>query len=160
MKTITKNIFINAPSEKVFTFMDNLGNTGMHMMNDSKMMMGSKLELEQISKNPTGLNSKYHWHGKIMGMIMDFTVLATKWVKNKEKTWETIESPKMIILEWYKMSLKIFPEDKGTRAMLSISYTKPKNVSGKILGFLLAKWYAKWCVNSMLKDSKKALESI
>ena len=139
--------------------MDNINNTGMHMTKSSKPMMGSRLELKQLSENATGLNSKFRWFGKMMWFTMDFTVVVTKWIKNKEKVWETIGEAKMIIMGWYQMRLVISPEGANTKAELSIAYTKPKNIFLKFIAFFLAPLYANWCLNNMLKDSKKMLEA-
>ena len=158
MKTLTKQIQINSTPDRVFEYMDNLGNTGMHMMESSAMMMGSKLYLEQISEKATGLQSKFHWYGKMMGLKMDFTVVVTKWTPPKEKEWETIGEAKMIILGWYKMRLLLSPSREGTLTELSISYTYPQNVFGKILAFFLSRWYGNWCLKNLLNDSKNELE--
>ena len=159
MKTLSKSIIIHSIPEKVFAYMDNIANTGMHMTKSSKPMMGSKLELKQLSENTTGLNSKFRWYGKMMGFTMDFTVVVTKWVKDKEKVWETIGKAKMIILGWYQMCLTISPEQQNTKAELSIAYTKPENIFFKFIAFFLAPVYANWCLNNMLQDSKKVLEA-
>ena len=159
MKNLQKEIIIQALPEKVFAYMDNINNTGMHMTKSSKPMMGSKLELKQLSENATGLNSKFHWFGKMMWFTMDFTVVVTKWIKDKEKVWETIGEAKMIIMGWYQMRLVISPEGANTKAVLSIAYTKPKNIFLKIIAFFFAPLYADWCLNNMLNDSKKMLEA-
>ena len=159
MKTVSKNIIIRNSPEKVFSYMDNLGNTGMHMMQSSSMMMGSKLKLELLSENATGLNAKFRWYGNMMGIKMDFTVDVTKWIKDKEKVWETVGDAKMIILGWYQMRLQLTPITEGTKAELSIAYTYPKKILGKILTFFLAQWYANWCLKSMLSNSKQSLET-
>ena len=158
MKTLIKKVEIKATPDKVFDYMDKLGNTGMHMMESSAMMMGSKLQLEQLSKNATGLDSRFRWYGKMMGLKMDFTVVVTKWTQSKEKVWETIGNSKMIILGWYQMRLILTPSSAGTLTELSISYTYPKNIFGKILAFFLSRWYGNWCLTNMLNDSKKDLE--
>ena len=158
MKTLTRQVEIHSNPEKVFEYMDHLGNTGMHMMESSAMMMGSKLELEQLSKNETGLNSKFRWYGKMMGIKMDFTAVVTKWIKPQEKVWETVGKAKMIILGWYQMRLLLTPQGPGTLAKLSISYTYPENLFGRILAFFLSRWYSNWCLKNMLNDSKKSLE--
>ena len=62
-----------------------------------------------------------------MGFTMDFTVV-TKWLKDKEKVWETIGKAKMIIMDWYQMRLVISPEGQNTKPELSIAYTNPKNI--------------------------------
>ena len=59
MKTKSKSIIINSTPEKVFAYMDNLGNAGLHMKESSAMMMGSKLGLKQLSESSNGLNSKF-----------------------------------------------------------------------------------------------------
>jgi hypothetical protein len=159
MKTKSKGIIINSTPENVFAYMDNLGNTGMHMTESSMMMMGSKLELKQLSENATGLNSRSRWSGKMMGFKMDFTVAVTKWIKDKEKVWETVGEAKMIILKWYQMHLIVSPEGINTKVELSLTYTKPDNIFFRFIAFILAPWYANWCLSNMLNDSKKNLEA-
>lgn len=156
--TKTKSIVIHSTPESVFAYMDNIGNTGMHMTKNSMPMMGSKLELKQLSENATGLNSKFRWYGKMLGFTLDFTVVVTKWIKNREKVWETVGEAKMIILQWYRMHLVVSPEGQYTRAELSIVYTKPMNLFLRFIALFLAPMYANWCLNNMLNDSKKSLE--
>ena len=69
----------------------------MHMTSSSAMMIGSKLHLQYLTTNHTGLNSQYRWTGKMMGIKMDFTVA-------------------------YQMRLFITPEGGETNAELSITY--------------------------------------
>ncbi len=158
MKTKTLNILINAHAQSVFTYMDNIGNTGMHMTKSSMPMMGSKLELQQLTKQQLGLHSKCRWYGSVLGFAMDFTVEVTKWVNGREKVWETVGNPQMIILSWYQMHLLLTQEGNKTKTELSIAYEKPNTFFFRIIAFFLAPWYAKWCLNNMLQDSKKHLE--
>jgi hypothetical protein len=158
MKTKSKYIFINATPDKVFAYMDNLSNTGMHMTQSSSMMMGSKLQLTQLSENATGLNSKFRWSGNMMRFKMDFTVKVTNWIKDREKTWEIVGEAKMIILKWYQMHLVISPEGENAKAELNISYEKPDNILFRIISFFLGPFYANWCLKNMLNDSKMNLE--
>jgi len=159
MKTITRKEIYNAPAEKVFSYIDDLGVTGMHMTKSSAMMMGSKLQLEYLTANHTGLGSKYRWTGTMMAMKMDFTVEVTKWIEGVEKVWETIGEAKMIIYSWYRMHLFVKPINAGSEATLSITYEKPKGWLARILSALFADWYCKWCLKNMLNDSERILES-
>jgi 2TM family of unknown function (DUF5676) len=158
MKTLTKTIVINSTPERVFETVDDLGVTGMHMTQSSAMMMGSKLNLEYLSENHTGLGSKYRWTGKMMGMKMDFTVIVAKWIKGAEKIWETVGEAKMIIYSWYQMRLFLSQTENKTVANLSITYKKPKSPFLKFISFLFADWYCKWCLKNMLNDTKRILE--
>jgi hypothetical protein len=157
MKTLSRTESFDASPDEVFKTIDDLGVTGSHMTQSSMMMMGSKLNLDFLTSHKTGLGSSYGWSGKMMGIHMAFTVEVTKWIAGKEKIWETIGETKLIIYSWYRMHLKIKPNSSYTEAELSISYEKPKSFFNKILCFLFADWYCKWCLKKMLNDSKKML---
>lgn len=158
MKTLRRTETYQASQQDVFKTIDDLGISGMHMTQSSRMMMGSKLNLKFLTKNHTGLGSKYRWTGKMMGIKMDFTVQVTKWVKDVEKTWETIGATKLIIYSWFRMHLLIAPAVDGAITELSISYKKPRRLLNKLLSFLFADLYCKWCLRKMLSDAKKSLE--
>lgn len=155
VKYYEREIIINGLPEDVFAFMDDIKNTGKHMTESSGAMAGSKLKIEWLSPNTTGLGAKYRWTGKVVGVKMDFTVEVSKWIKGREKVWGTIGAAKMIVIDSFEMHLTIVKEDNGTsKVKLSINYTKHRGV----MGFLFGKWYSKWCVKSMLKDTKKHFE--
>ena len=159
MESLKKKLLIHAPVERVFPFMDDLSKTGMHMSESSMMMAGSKLKLEHFSGPEKGVGAAYRWSGKMLGFELDFTVVVTKWIENFEKVWETIGTPKLIILGWYLMRLKTEPVTEGTLASLEIQYTRPDGFFYKFLSILFARWYAEWCLARMMSDSKKALEA-
>ena len=159
MKTLKQEIEIKSSPEKVFAYADDIHNTGWHMSKSSMPMMGSKLKLEILSKNPTGEGAVYRWSGKVMGLTIDFSEIVTKWVKNKERVWKTIGQPKIIIISNYEMWFFTDPSEKNTKLTFGISYDLPKDIFGFILGFLLADWYSKWCLNNMCQGAKDALEN-
>ncbi len=159
MKTLKRTERYDAAPEKVFQCLDDLGITGMHMTKSSMPMMGGKLDVTFLTAHHTGPGSRYRWTGKVMGMVMDFTVEVTKWVQGKEKTWETIGDPKMIIYSWYQMHLTTSPSPPGTQAELSITYEGPGGWFNKIIYFFLGDWYCRWCLKHMLGDAKRILET-
>lgn len=152
IRTYEKTMIMDGSPQDVFAFMDNIENTGMHMTKSNGAMMGSKLSIQWLSDHKTGLGTKYRWTGKVVGMKMDFTVEVSKWVDGKEKVWGTVGDAKMIVIDWFEMYLITSAKENGkSEAKLGIYYTKHKS----FLGFLLGKWYSKWCVKSMLKDTEK-----
>jgi hypothetical protein len=159
MKTLTRSTLIPAESEKVFSFMDDYSKTGMHMTESSTMMMGSKLQLEQLSPNATGIGATYRWFGKMMGMTIDFTQTVSKWVQGVEKEWKTNGDVKIIIMGWYRMFWNLKPVEGGTLATIGIDYSAPREWYFKVLSFLFGGMYSRWCLNSMLRDTKKAFET-
>jgi hypothetical protein len=157
LRTVTRTKIFNASAEDVFKNLDDLGVTGTHMTNSSAMMMGSKLELTYLTSHHIGRGSKYRWTGKMMGIPMDFTVVVTKWIMDKEKIWETVGDSKLIIYSWYRMMLKIEPVSNGTRATLSIGYRRPQSFILKIISLLFADLYCIWCLKKMLGDATRHL---
>ena len=157
MKTLSRKESFPASPLHVFKTIDDLGVTGMHMTECSMMMMESKLNLEFQTANKTGLGARYRWSGKMMGLVLDFTVEVTKWVNGVEKVWETIGDSKLIIYSWYKMRLVVNDVNGITEADLSISYRKPSSFFNRILCFLFADWYCRWCLKTMLADAKRAI---
>ncbi len=89
--------------------MDDLAKTGMHMSERSMMMMGSKLKIEHLPSPEKGVGAIFRRSGKMMGLPIDFTETVTLWKENKEKVWETIGLPEMIILGCYRMRLPTEP---------------------------------------------------
>lgn len=158
MKTIKRIETYNVPADMVFSFLDDLSVTGMHMTKSSTMMMGNKLHIEWLTKEHIGLGSRYRWTGTMMWMNMDFTVEVTNWVEGVEKIWETIGESKMIIYSWYRMHLLVYPKGNATQAELSITYEKPKGWFAKIVSFLFADWYCRWCLKKMMTDGKIEIE--
>lgn len=157
IQTYERTMFMNGNPRDVFTFMDNIENTGMHMTKSNGAMMGGKLTIQWLSDHKTGLGTKYRWTGRVAGMKMDFTVEVNKWVDGKEKVWGTVGDAKMIVIDWFEMYLIISAKENGkSEAKLGIYYTKHKS----LWGFLLGKWYSKWCVKSMLKDTRKHFEDL
>jgi hypothetical protein len=158
MKTKSKRVLIHSTLERVFAQMDDFSKTGMHMSESSMMMMGSKLKLEQLSPNPTGIGARYRWYGSMMGMTMDFSETVTKWQPPKLKEWEIVGEARIIIMSWYRMWFEITSTENGVIAKISISYLPPKGWFYKVLSLLFATWYCNWCLNNMLNDTKLNLE--
>lgn len=67
MKTIKRTEMYDAPADIVFSYLDDLGVTGMHMTKPS-MMMSSKLKLAFLTNNHIGQGTKYRWTGTMMGI--------------------------------------------------------------------------------------------
>jgi len=140
--------------------MDDIANVGWHMEGERSMpLMGGKLHHEVLSENITGLGATYRWYGKVMGMTLDFKETVTKWVKNEEKVWSTIEDPKIIIMSKYEMRFNLSPIENGTKVTFEIDYELPRSLFGRILGKLLARKYADWCLRRACEDTKHILEA-
>lgn len=160
MITVTETVDIQAPAEQVFAYVDDIRNVGWHMTERSSMaMMGSRLELEILSQQPTGLGATYRYSGTMMGLSLDFSESVTRYVRNREKVWRTIGEPRLLIISSYEMRLAVEPlSAASSRLTISIAYELPRSAFWSIVGRLLAGPYSRWCLRQMVGDAKRALE--
>ena len=128
------------------------------MTKASMPLMGSKLHLEILSRSLSGEGASYRWCGRVMGLPIDFKETVTTWIANKEKRWKTVGEPRLVIISNYEMWLTVEPIAGQTKLMFGIKYDLPKPLLWRLLGWLLADWYCKWCLSHMTADAKKALE--
>ncbi len=161
MKTVSETVEIQAPAQEVFAHIDDIRNVGWHMTEQSSMaMMGSKLTVEVLSEQKTGLGATYRYSGTIMGLTLDFSESVTKYVANREKVWRTIGEPRLLIMASYEMRLSIEPQPpSSSRLTISIAYELPRSQFWRFLGILLAGWYSRWCLQRMCRDTKRVLEA-
>ena len=86
MSTLSRSVTIEAPAERVFAYVDDIRNLARHMSESRSMpMMGSKLKLEIMTPEPTGVGAVYRYSGRMMGLTIDFSETVTKYVAGREK---------------------------------------------------------------------------
>jgi hypothetical protein len=110
MITVIESVEIRAPAEAVFAYVDDIRNLGWHMTGRSSMaMLGSRLQLEVLSDQPTGLGATYRYSGTMMGFPIDFSESVTKYLPPREKIWRTIGRPRLLIIASYEMRVAVEP---------------------------------------------------
>src|SRR5262245_16639316 len=108
--TLSEALNIRAPAGMVFAYIDDIRNVGWHMTERSSMArMGSRLRLEVVSRQPTGVGATYRYSGTMMGFEIDFSETVTKYAPPREKVWSTVGQPRLLIIAWYEMRLAVEP---------------------------------------------------
>lgn len=160
MPVLSRSVTIDAPAERVFAYVDDIRNLARHMSEGRSMpMMGSKLELEILTREATGVGATYRYYGRVMGLTIDFSETVTAYVPGREKVWHTIGAPRLIIIDSYEMRVLVEPvsEMRSTLA-ISIDYTLPRRLPWRLFGQWLAAAYARWCLDGMIEGTKRDLE--
>lgn len=160
MPTLSRAATIDAPAERVFAYADDIRNLARHMSDRGSMpMMGSKLALEIVTPEPSGVGATYRYTGRVMGLAIDFSETVTAYVPGREKIWHTIGAPRLLIIDSYEMRVLVEPmsEMRSTLA-ISIDYTLPRRLPWRLFGKWLAAAYARWCLDSMIERTKRDLE--
>ena len=160
MAQLSRTALINASPEQVFAYVDDIRNLARHMSESPSMpMMGSKLKLEIVTPEPTGVGATYRYTGKMLGLVLDFSETVTTYVAGREKIWRTIGEPKLLIMRGYGMRVLVVPVTPATANLtISIDYELPASGFWRSAGLLLAPVYSRWCLTSMVDGSKRDLE--
>jgi hypothetical protein len=123
-------------------------------------MMGSRLKLEILSDERTGLGATYRYSGTVMGLSIDFSEFVTKYLPPREKVWRTIGEPRLLIIALYEMRVAIERlSPTSARLTISIVYELPSSAFRRIVALLLDRPYSRWCLRRMLQDARRALEA-
>ena len=160
MPTLSRSVSIAAPAERVFAYVDDIRNLARHMSESRSMpMMGSKLKLEIVTPEPTGVGAVYRYSGRMMGLTIDFSETVTKYVAGREKVWRTIGQPQLLIMAGYEMRILVEPvSPASSRLTIGIDYELPRVGVWRALGWTLAGAYSRWCLTRMVEGSKLDLE--
>jgi hypothetical protein len=160
MPRLSRTALIGASAERVFAYVDDIRNLARHMSeNPSMPMMGSKLTLEIVTAELTGVGATYRYKGKMLGLVLDFSETVTRYIAGREKIWRTIGNPKLLIMRGYEMRVLVEPVTPTTSNLtISIDYELPASGFWWIAGWLLGDAYSRWCLTGMVDGSKRELE--
>ena len=140
MPHLSRTALISETAEKVFTYVDDIRNLARHMSESPSVpMMGSKLTLEIVTPEPTGVGATYRYTGKMLGLALDISEAVTTYIAGREKIWRTIGNPKLLIMRGYEMRVHVEPVTPATTNLtISIDYELPVSGFWRIDGWLLA----------------------
>lgn len=160
MPELSRSATIEATAERVFAYVDDIRNLARHMSESGSMpMMGSKLKLEIMTPEPTGVGAVYRYSGRMMGLTIDFSETVTRYVAGREKVWQTIGAPQLLIIAGYEMRVLVEPlSARSSRLTIGIDYELPRALIGRLLGWVLAGTYSRWCLRNMAEGAKLDLE--
>ncbi len=143
MAKVGKNIFINAPVGKVFSFMDEVER--------QPEWLPSMVGVWDIAGWP-GLGTRWKWHYQMAGIRFEGRSVVSEYVQNKRIVVETkggIDSYWLWLFQ---------PEDNGTRVNLTVEYRLPGSILGRLAGKAVEKVNEKE-VEAALANIKKIIES-
>ncbi|MDQ3099714.1 MAG: SRPBCC family protein [bacterium] len=148
------NTFIAAPPEKVFDYADDHKNFSSHMNQSSWMMGGGRMETQVDEGLGQKVGSHIRMSGKVFGVEVSLDEVVIKHEPPYLKAWETVGSPKLLVIGNYQMVLEIKPENSNSNLKVSIDYEIPESPKTRWLGDLFGGVYAKWCVSQMINGVK------
>lgn len=86
MPMLSPSAVIDAPAERVFAYADDIRNLARLMSERGSMpMMGSKLALEIMTLQATGIGATFRYLGRMSGLGIDFSETVTRYIPGREK---------------------------------------------------------------------------
>ncbi len=144
-----ESIIVSAPPEEIFAYIDDHKRFSSHMNKTSWMMGGGKMDVSVDEGRGQKIGSHIQMSGKAFGIKLFLDEAVMRYEPPRIKTWETVGTPKLLVIGFYKMSIKIKPIDSHSQLLISIDYDLP--TTGVWLGKLFSGLYARWCVRQMIK---------
>jgi len=140
--------------EEVFSYVDDDANFSSHMNKSSWMMGGGKMETRVDEGKGQKVGSHIQMSGEVFWVTVSLDEVITEHEPPLRKTWETVGTPKLIVIGDYQMGLEVKPEDANSNLTVSIDYSLPESRKTRWIGQLFGGMYAKWCVGQMVNGTK------
>src|SRR5262245_53315069 len=110
-----REVFIPAPSEQVFAFVDDHARLSSHMNESSWMMGGGRMSVELDDAKGKAVGSHIRLSGRVFGFRLFLDEVVTRREPHSDKVWETVSTPKLLVIGMYAMGVHITPADRGSR---------------------------------------------
>lgn len=157
----SSEVVIRAPAAEVFAYIDDIRNVAAHMSaHRSAAMAGSRLAVEIVGRQASGVGAVYRYTGRVLGLVLDFEERVTRYAPPTLKEWQTMGQPRMLILGSYVMTFMVTATAASeARLAVDLRYTLPTARPWRWIGRALAPFYARWCVEAILSGSRQELET-
>jgi len=150
------SVLILAGAAEVFAFLDDHARLSSHMNKPWWMMGGGRVDISVDVGRGQEVGSHIRMSGKAFGIKVFLDEVVIHREPPHVKIWETVGTPKILVIGHYRMKFEIEPRAGESLLRLSIDYNLPTvNVW---LGKLFSGIYAKWCVRQAIKDAHDHLK--
>lgn len=107
-----------------------------------------RVELDEQTGQAVG--SHIRLVGRAFGLKLFLDEVVTRREPPTRKEWQTVGSPRLLVIGSYAMGVEISAHGDGSRLRVFIDYELPANPFTRWLGVCFAGLYARWCVRQML----------
>ncbi len=144
---------IRAAAERVFEFADDHATMSAHMGKPSWRMGWGRMEISLDENRGKAAGSHIRLNGRILGIRLAVEEVVTERNPPHRKLWETVNSPHLLVIGHYRMGFEITPQGNASLLRVFIDYALPDAAPIRWLGYLLGRYYAKWCIRQMVGDA-------
>lgn len=146
---------VAATTANLFGYLDDHARLSSHMSQSSWRMGGGRMSIDLDEGRGQRVGSRIHLEGRIAGLRLSVGTRVTEREVPSRKAWETDAQPRLLVIGHYLMAFETTPEAAGCRLRVLIDYQLPEAGLSRLLGCLLAGWYARWCTRQMVEDARR-----
>lgn len=150
-KHYEESIFIPAPARNVFDYVDDHSRYYSHVIKFARLL-GGHMDLQMDESHGQSVGSHIRLSGKVFGRSLSLEEVITKREVPYIKTWETVGTPKFLIVGKYQYTVRVESKDHGSFLNISFDFSPPKK-SGWFRLFL-SNIYSKMCAGEMVKMTR------
>jgi len=153
------SVRVMASPTDTFAYLDDPRRLSAHMESSSPMMAGTSMRIEMDELQGKAVGSRIRLSGSILGLALELDEAVTEYQPPRRKVWETLGTPRLLVIGSYRMGFEVEPVEGGSRIRLWIDYERPTQGIGRWLGSALGRTYARWCTTRMLSDLRRQFGS-
>jgi hypothetical protein len=146
---------VAAPPDRLFAYADDPARLSSHMSKSSWMMGGGRMQTEIDAGRGQTVGSRIRLSGRVFGVALSVQEIVIERVPPQRKAWETTGAPRLLVIGRYRMGFEIASQENGSLLRVYIDYALPDRAPARWLGFLLGRYYARWCTHRMVSDAVK-----
>ena len=105
------------------------------------------------------VGSRIRLAGRVCGIELSVEEVVTERNPPFRKVWETIGSPRLLVIGDYRMGFELSPRGSESTLRVFIDYALPESAPAHWLGRLFGRYYAKWCTQQMVDGAVKHFAS-
>src|SRR5215208_2350617 len=117
-----RTVQIPAPPAAVFAYLDDHTRLAAHMSKPSWQMGGARMETVLDQGRGQIVGSHIRMGGRVFGIELSLDEVVTSRVPPFSKTWETLGSPRLLVVGPYRMGFQVEPQESGSLLRVFIDY--------------------------------------
>ena len=150
---------IRATAERVFVHLDDHARLSAHMARRSWRMGWGRMQLQLDERAGRAAGSRIRLAGRVFGLRLGLEEVVTEYAPPVRKVWETVGTPRLLVIGPYRMGFRIEPAaGDDVTLLVFVDYAPPARGVSRFLGGLFGRAYAQWCCDRMVADARAALD--
>jgi succinate-semialdehyde dehydrogenase/glutarate-semialdehyde dehydrogenase len=149
---------VPATPERIFALVDDHERLASHMNRSSWRMGGGRMRTILDEHRGQRVGSHIRVNGRVFGLELSLDEVVTMREPPTRKAWETVGSPRLLVIGPYRMGFDLTPSAGGTLLRVFIDYALPSSWPARWLGRAFGGSYAHWCTQRMVDDAVRQFQ--